>query len=350
MPRFPLAVALIPVVVVNVAAGKVTQFPDVVAVASRGNANLDVFARGMDNALWRKGTTSAWFSSDTTGWTAWESWGGQIMYGPGAAVISQRIVVAMIGTDRALWSRWGDRSVTTVVGVHQFDLTPLITGGGQLTSSPALCAEEKDKYWAYGLGLDGRLWRTNWSPNQWSAWEKVPGLTDVVGSSPEIVCGDIGIGTSRPSGVSLGGVAVFNQWRGAVWQLADHFGNGRRSLGAPPGGARSAPAVAFDYLSARYLVCVVGGDSRVWCQFGDAPSPFDEREWNEQTVKVVTWSGQWMSLGGDPVTSAPAATWTGWGGVAVVARRKDNAVWLKRSADFGNTWNDWLSLGGQVRD
>jgi hypothetical protein len=348
MRRFPLLTSLLLAFSGPAAA---VQLPDVVALASRGNGNLDVFVRGMDNALWRKGTKAAWFTSDTIGWTGWESWGGVIQYGPGAAVVSKRLLVAAVGQDRALWSRWGDPAVTDVIGIHQFVMTDFVSGGGQIKSSPSVCARDKESYVVYALGLDNRIWRATWSPalwTGWSAWEKVGDWDDIAGWGPKIVCGDIGVGTARPGGVSLGGVAVFTTWNGAVWQLADHFGNGRRSLGAPPGGVLSAPAVAFNYLSAEYLVCVVGGDRRVWCQFGDAPAPFDEKEWNPQTVKVVTWSGEWKSLEGEVVTSAPAAVWTGRGGVAVAVRAANGSVWLRRSPDFGASWRPWQSLGGRI--
>jgi hypothetical protein len=327
------------------------QLPDVVALASRGSGNLDVFVRGMDNALWRKGTNEAWFTGDTIGWTKWESWGGKIQYGPGAAVATRRLLVAAVGQDKALWSRWGDPAVTVVVNVHRFVMTPFERGGGQIKSSPSVCARDRENYAAYALGLDNKIWYATWSPGLglgWSEWRKVDEWNDVVGWGPEIVCGDIGLGTSRPGGVSLNGVAVFTTWNGAVCQLIDQFGNKRRSLGAPPGGVRSTPGVAFDYLGARYLVCVVGGDRRVWCQFGDGPAPFDEKEWNPNNPKVVTWTGKWQSLGGGVVTSAPAAVSTGSGGLAVAVRNANGAVWLRRSPDFGKTWRRWQSLGGRI--
>lgn len=49
------------------------------AVSSWGGNRLDVFALGMDNALWHK-----WF---TGSWSDWESLGGQLTSGPAGSRI-----------------------------------------------------------------------------------------------------------------------------------------------------------------------------------------------------------------------------------------------------------------------
>lgn len=68
-------------------------------VCSWANGRLDVFVKGLDNALWHK-----WFSG---GWSGWESLGGVITSDPDAVSWGNgRIDAFARGTDNALWHRW----------------------------------------------------------------------------------------------------------------------------------------------------------------------------------------------------------------------------------------------------
>ncbi len=70
-------------------------------VASWATGRLDVFARGLDTALWHK-----WYNN---GWSGWESLGGGLTSGPGAVSWSNgRIDVFAVGRDSALWHKWYD--------------------------------------------------------------------------------------------------------------------------------------------------------------------------------------------------------------------------------------------------
>jgi hypothetical protein len=105
------------------------------------------------------------------------------------------------------------------------------------------------------------------------------------------------------------------------------------SLGAPPGGAFSSPAVALNSDNA-IVVFVQGEDNAIW------------HRW-QLSRNSKTWS-DWVSLGGN-VTSAPASLLDRNGCLVVFARGTDGAIWhrwqRRRNADWTSVWH---SLGGAV--
>lgn len=146
-----------------------TALPDTaerIAVASREPNRLDVLARGMDGAIWRRNWNS--------GWSGWSSLGGSFTSGPAAASWApQRFDVVGRGLDHALWHRaWSNGTWN--------DWSSL---GGQLTSDPDICSWAPNRLDVFVRGDDGALWHLVWE-NGWSAWESLGG---VLASSPGAV-------------------------------------------------------------------------------------------------------------------------------------------------------------------
>ena len=73
-----------------------------IAVARNADGQLEIFARGTDNALWHK-----WQTAPNNGWSGWASLGGVITSDP---VVGQnadgRLEVFARGTDNAVWHQW----------------------------------------------------------------------------------------------------------------------------------------------------------------------------------------------------------------------------------------------------
>src|SRR5439155_11120380 len=89
------------------------------AVSAAAN-RIDVFARGLDNALWHR----AW---DGTAWQPWQSLGGVLSSGPAVTASgASRLDVFARGGDGALWHRAWD-------GAGWLAWENL---GGRLTSDP----------------------------------------------------------------------------------------------------------------------------------------------------------------------------------------------------------------------
>jgi subtilisin family serine protease len=136
--------------------GIITADPD---VSSWGTNRLDVFARGSDNGMWHL----AW---DGSRWSPWESHGGGLSAGPGAASPpnAQTIDVFIRGTDGQVWIRsWN--------GAQWLAWTPL---GGGLVSSPDPAAAPGTVDVVID-GLDGSLWhrkRTGASFTNWLMLDK----------------------------------------------------------------------------------------------------------------------------------------------------------------------------------
>ena len=73
-----------------------------VSAVSWGSNRLDLFALGVDHALWHK-----WWNGST--WNGWESLGGVLTSPPQAVAWGQnRLDVFGRGLDSAMWHRWWD--------------------------------------------------------------------------------------------------------------------------------------------------------------------------------------------------------------------------------------------------
>jgi hypothetical protein len=249
--------------------GVLSSSPD---VCSWAPGRLDVFARGMDNALWHR-----WYDG---GWSGWESLGGVITSDPASVSWDNgRIDVFARGTDNALWHKWYDGNWSGWESL-----------GGTLIGGPDVCS------WAPGR-LDVFARDTNsvlchkWYDNGWSGWETLGG---VIASDPSAVSWDLGRIDVFARGTNS---SVMHKWYDGNW-------SGWESLGAI---VTSGPDVS-SWGPGRLDVFVRGYDNSLCHRWYDGG-----------------WSG-WESLGGR-LTSDPTAVSWDKNRVDVFARSSDNALW-----------------------
>jgi thiol-disulfide isomerase/thioredoxin len=138
--------------------GQLTSSP---AATSPVRGLIDVFARGTDGAVWYRGWTGA-------AWSSWISIGGQLPAGTGPAACSWssgRLDVFVQGTDGALYQRtWTGASWSAWQSL-----------GGKLTSSPAATSPVRGLIDVFARGTDGAVWYRGWNGAAWSSWISIGG-------------------------------------------------------------------------------------------------------------------------------------------------------------------------------
>jgi len=169
--------------------------------ASWGHGRLDIVAQGTDNALWHK-----WFDG---GWHEWESLGGEITADPaGASWASGRLDLFARGTDNALWHRWFDGSW------HNWESL-----GGGLSSGPAASSWSNGRLDVFVRGTDNALWH-KWFDGSWHNWESLGGI---LSSSPGVAAW----GPGRLDVVARGtDNAAWHKWFDGSWHDWESLGGG----------------------------------------------------------------------------------------------------------------------------
>jgi hypothetical protein len=187
---------------------KITSAP---AAIAKGDGSLDVFARGTDSGLWHKQFDGQWHD--------WELLSAiPIASGPAAAYSPDLHAVRVVaqGEDHTLrqmewyaaagrwypWLRWDQ--------------------GSQITSAPAICWRQKGfSYDVFARGTDGALWHTADDHHQ---WEQLG--TNIITSAPAAVW------SNNETYVFVRGTD------NALWHRRFHYDNGTWSdyelLGATP--------------------------------------------------------------------------------------------------------------------
>jgi hypothetical protein len=212
------------------------------------------------------------------------------------------------GDDAAIYRRWWD-GATQPTGPW----SNVASLGGATSSSPAVAAPAAKRLEVYVRGSDNAVWHRRYDGKAWISWSALGGTTYASpAASPRrgtpIV--DVFIrGTDN---------AIHHRYRnGNAWS------SGWVSIGAPPGGASSAPA-AVSNSTGRIDVFVRGADSAIW-----------------RTTWTTSWS-PWTSVGG-AATSAPAVTSRGTDRLDLFVRGTDGQVY--RSVNNGGGWSGWVPLG-----
>jgi hypothetical protein len=208
------------------------------------------------------------------------------------------------GDDGAIYRRWWDGAAWSANG----------SLGGTTSSSPAVVAPADKRLEVYVRGSDNYVWHRRYDGTSWSNWAYLAGKSYV---SPA---------ASARRGTSIVDVfvrgtdnSVYHRFRnGSTWS------SGWSSIGAPPGGATSAPA-AVSNSTGRIDVFVRGADGDIW-----------RRTW------TGSWS-PWTSVGGG-ATSAPSVTSRGTDRLDLVIRGAFGQIY-HRSYNNGN-WSGWNNLGG----
>ena len=281
-----------------------------IAVGRNKDGRLEVFALGLDNALWH-----IWQTAPNNGWSGWASLGGSLVGDP--SVVSNadgRIEVFARGANNALLHIW-----QTAPNNGWSNWSSL---GGIITSNPAAGRNKDGRVEVFARGGDGALWHI-WqtAPNSgWSGW----GTLGVHFIGDPVVANNLD-----------GRLEVFfcglNNALLHIWQTAPNNGwSGWASLG---GILTSGPAVANNK-DGRLEVFARGTDSACW------------QIW--QTAPNNGWSG-WASRGG-VLTSAPAVGRNKDGRLEVFVRGTDAACWQTWQTAPNNGWSGWASRGGILSD
>ena len=198
------------------------------------------------------------------------------------------------GDDAAVYRRWWDTKAWSSVS----------SLGGGTTSSPAVVAPASKRLDLYVRGADNAVWQRRYDGVAWSLWSSLGAVTY---ASPA---------ASARRGTSIVDLFV----RGTDNALYHRYRNGTAwspgwvSIGAPPGGATSAPA-SISSSTGRIDVFVRGADSAIW-----------RRTW------TTSWS-PWTSLGG-VATSAPSATSRGTDSIDLFVRGSDGQIYPPRGAPW----------------
>jgi Glycosyl hydrolase catalytic core len=209
------------------------------------------------------------------------------------------------GDDAAIYRRWWD--ATAWSGVSWL--------GGETSSAPAVVAPASRRLEVYTRGGDNAVWHRRYDGTAWSAWSGLGGGTY---ASPA---------AAARRGTSIVDVfvrgkdnVVYHRYRnGSTWSA------GWASIGAPPGGATSAPA-AVSNSTGRIDVFVRGWDSAIW-----------RRTW------TTSW-GPWTSVNGLASSSAPSVTSRGTNRLDLFVRGTDGQIY--RRFNDGAGWSSWSSMGG----
>jgi hypothetical protein len=188
--------------------------------------------------------------------------------------------------------------------------------GGSSVVSPTVVAPAPSRLEVYSRGADNFTWYRRFDGSAWSSW------TYLAGKSYSSRAASARRGTSIVDVfVRATDDAIYHRYRdGNTWSP------GWALLGAPPGGATSAPA-SISNANGRIDLFVRGGDAAIW-----------QKTW------TGSW-GPWRSAGG-VATSAPTVVSRGPNNLIVFFRGLDGQIYQRTDAGAG--WLDRGSIGGAM--
>ena len=265
--------------------------PDGGEPPAAGPGRIHVFSRGVMSDLQ--------YASYESGWSDWESLGGQVQprtdaasWGPG------RIDLVSRGFDNTLQHKYYDNG-----GWSEWESL-----GGELFSHPSVTSWGPGHLDVFALGSNGALLHKHYE-NGWSDWESLGGTY-----------------LSGPDAASWGPGRLDVFALGADSSLQHvHYENGW-SGPEPLGGSFSSDPSAVSWGPGRLDVFARDSAGEI------AHRAYENGGWAD-----------WESLGGDLI-SGPGATAWGTGRLFVFASlQQDNSVWMRR---FDGGWSDWVSIGG----
>jgi hypothetical protein len=213
--------------------GVLTSGPTAV---SWGNQNrIDVFVKGSDDALWHK-----WWNGGA--WSGWEGLGGSLTTDPLVTSWSAgRLDVFVGGTDHQLWHRFFAGSWS--------GWEPL---GGFLSSSPGGVSWGPNRVDVFVQGTDQAVWHKWWDGARWDGWESLHGSISKAPAATSRGSGDLEV-------YALGAATdVYHQsysggWLG--WRPEGPYWSG-------PWGF--SPAVTSQGFVIGPEIFMVGGDQTLW--------------------------------------------------------------------------------------
>jgi SpoIID/LytB domain protein len=275
------------------------------------NGMTTVFARGTDSGIWYR--TGTGLQGYGPGYSPWQAIPGTRTTSGPAAVTSngQWIDIVVRGGDGAFWHNAGPLDGN---GKPAY-FVGWQSLGGNFTSAPSVAAIAENRLAVAGRGGDGSTYLKIWDGHAWSGW------------------------------------------------------------GALGGQSYSAPSLTADTANQRYLVTVIGSDSRVW-QVGTAlASPDPSGPWvggvvastltpassaaswiagqsggmtlggGDHSAVFLGWDGSSLGLGGaftSVISIAPQAD----GSYYLFGRGLDRSLWMARYVN--GQVSTWLALGGSI--
>ncbi|MDM5223539.1 S8 family serine peptidase [Peribacillus sp. NJ11] len=173
--------------------GRVVHNPSAVLLNEK---KIDVFAVGLDSALWRK-------SWNETSWSEWSKIGGACLSAPSAVARSaDKIDVFVLGPDNSVWRK------ELGVGVSE-EWTSL---GGLCQYGAAVSSWGENRLDVFAVGLNSEMWHKYWNGVEWSKWESLGG---VCFSAPMAV--SMGVDQIDIFVIGLESKLNHKSWNGSVW-------------------------------------------------------------------------------------------------------------------------------------
>jgi C1A family cysteine protease len=254
--------------------GQITSTPRAV---SWGANRIDAVARGLDSAVWHR-----WWNGSA--WLGWESLGGQIQGGPAiCSWASGRLDIFAVGLNHhcyhryyaGSWSGWEDL-------------------GGVLSSDPACVSWGNGRIDIFARGLDSAMWHFYFD-GSWHGWENLGG---VITGPPTVASW----GVNRLDAFARGTDSHLwhRYWNGSAWSAWENLGG---YVGGDPG-AES------------------WGANRIDIFYPGQTSHMMHKWWNGSA-----WSGE-EDLGGTLSSGVGVASWAS-GRLDTFVEGTDSAMWHK---------------------
>ena len=230
------------------------------------------------------------------------------------------------GTDSGIWYRTG----TGLPGYGPGYSAWLSIPGTRATSGPAVVTSNGQWLDIVVRGGDGAYWHNagpldaNGKPAWFAGWQSLGGSFTTAPSIAAIASNRLAV-----AGRGVDGSTYIKIWDGQTWSAWGNLG----------GQAYSAPSLTADVGNSRYLVSVIGSDSRVW-QVG-------------ASIAMPTQSGPWVG-GAVPSTLTPASSASSWtagqsGGMTLGASDHSGVLlgWDGSSFALGGAFTSIISIAPQ---
>jgi hypothetical protein len=313
------------------------------AVGQNLDGRLEVFVRGMDNALWHR-----WQTAPSNGWSGWESLGGSWRGNPVVARNQDgRLEVFIRGGNfdtvhhiwqlapNGRWSGWED------LGNRDGD-RPTPGSGPRIVGDPAVGRNADGRLEVFGRLASANaqlvhVWQVR-ANGTWSNWEYLS-AGDVDGQPVVFSNADGRLEVFFPGRDVQGRSGLLHTWQPAPsrgpWSHWENLGHGilvNRPNFAP------ADLTMGRNADGRLEVFWRGSDNRIYHVWQVAPNS--------------SWSGLEELPGGGLTLRPPSVVSDALGRLDVFVIGLDGGLWHNRQ-DWSRTppWTNWISLaGGNITD
>jgi hypothetical protein len=278
------------------------------AVISQYEGSYDLFATGLDHAVW-------WRHDEEGTWSAWKSLGGYVTSPPAAAMTDVGICVAARSVTGTLIIKWGNGITWGSWYDH----------GGSFVGAPAVASWGPYHISAefFVRGTDNALWRLRYDQidNWWFEWT----------SLGKPATGGL---TSSPAAASFSGIGIEVAVRGGngdPWFMYTTDGgrtwgewgtiSGKQLL------AGTSPALV-DIGGGNIKTFITGTDHKVYLHAGGT-------SWTSLGTRTALVGGS---------TSSPAAASHTANAIDVFVRDRYRNLWSMWTEDGGANWSLWYEI------